>query len=235
MPSNLSVVDLTTFQHLCLLIYGANGIGKTYLAGTMPGKSLFINYDGNPETLLKFPKDNWDVVEGPKTWSQIQSMWTDPLLDNYDNLVLDNLTGLSRILVLDVIKTLPTQGRDVRPAPDLPILRDYGLASERLRAACSAHKDRKTKQNIIAIVHEKVEKDENTGALYGGPSVPGQVPAHVLSLYGEVIYMARDHQQNRAAYLSQRTYFPAATRKLANAEKPIPNPNLAVMYKEFLK
>lgn len=212
----------------CIALYGQNGIGKTHLAGTAPGKKLFLDAGGNTETLLKFPSNEWVAVEHPTKFNDMVKMWSDPFLDEFDVIVCDNLTGVNRILVVESVNSFDFK----RVTPGIPAQADYMLAAERLRSYCSSLKERRSKQHVIAICHEKIEKDELTGALVGGPSVPGQVPAHVMSLFGEILYLAKNKMGIRCAYTSAKGFFPAATRVL-DIDKEYPNPNLKELYPKF--
>ncbi len=229
----LSILDPMVQMCLGLMVYGPNGAGKTHLAATAKGKKLFLDDNGNWETLLKFPRTEWDVVSFPNKWSDMVSMWSDPLLDKYDTVVWDNLTGTARTLLMDAMKVIPNE-KAGRTTPDTPGLRDYALAAERLRALCAMFKQRKQRQHIIAIMHERIDKDELTGGLLYGPSAPGTVPAHILSLFTEIIYLTKDSTNVRTAYLSPRAQWPAATRLLTpdkDGNLAVKNPNLADIYK----
>ena len=226
----LKPINPTADACLCIFIYGPNGIGKTHLAATSPGKKLFLNDNGNWETLFKFPKAEWDVVEFPKKWKDMVSMWSDPLLDQYDVLVMDNITGVARTLLMDAVTFIPAD-KAGRVSPESPGLRDYALASERLKSLMAAFKERRSKQHVIAIGHERIDKDDVTGAQTYGPAAPGSVPAHILSLFTEFIYLNKD-QGKRTAFLSQRVNWPAGTR-LLSVDK-VENPDLSKMYdKQF--
>ena len=224
----LKVVDINTQLNARILIYGPNGIGKTHLSLTWWGKKVVIDNTANIETARKFNQQDITVFESPHTWAELQTMWVDPILDGFDCLIMDNITGVYRDLVVDSVKT------DVRERRGkVADLSDYGLASERLRIFISNLRARAYKQHIICIAHESVDKDEITGATHGGPSVPGKVPAHIMSLFSETIYMTKIGV-DRVGKLSQHTYFPAATRLLLpDAVIKGPDLDLEKMYRKF--
>jgi len=221
----LKPVDLST-QHLCMLIYGDNGAGKTHLACTMPGRKLYINAMGNPETLLKFPKDGangWEAVEWPLQWSQMQRMFIEPILDQFPVLIADNLTGVYRLLLEDSMRV----GGRISPE-----IQDYGLTAERLRWICSQLRLRRKKQHVIAICHPMVEKDAVTDSVVAGPSMPGKVPAHITSLFPEFCYMEATGGGRRVLHFVKAGLWPAATRVLK--ETKWTNATLAELYRPFL-
>lgn len=212
-----------------LLIYGDNGAGKTHLAFTMPGKKRVIDYQANAQVKEKFPGEDIKVAKGPTKWEEIQKMWSDPWLLEADVPILDNLTGLYRTLLEEAIK-IPTQGdREKRISPEIPILRDYGLASERLRWCCTNFAGLAAQgKRCIAVCHTRVEKNEDGNIILGYPSVPGQIPAFVLSLFPEVIYLRQSDDGKRTAYLQRFGLWSAQTRILS--ETIIKDPNLKNMY-----
>lgn len=221
--------------HLRIFIYGPNGVGKTQLAWTFPGKKLFIDSAGNPETLVKLgDRPNWDVIDAPKKWSQWVLFLKDPILDQYPVLVWDSITGTTRDLLVESVAQYPRK----RESPEQPAMQDYGLVGERIKVITSSLTDRRNKQDIIAIAHEtlKVVKGENPlnpeAEYYGQPSVPGQTPSHILSLFPEQIYMDTLNGK-RTAFFGKRNVFPAATR-LLDADKPIADPDLSKIYQKFI-
>jgi hypothetical protein len=224
----LQLIDITNQGHRKIFIYGSNGMGKTHLAMTMPGKKLLINYSGNIETCLKFPRAEYDAIEGPIVYNELVKLWTEPDLKNYQVLILDNVTGLSRELVLGCMRDYPSGHIGQNPNKG-----DYGLAAERLRLMLTAFAAMSKTHHVIGIAHERLEKDEDSGRLIGNPSVPGQVPAHIMSIFTEIIYMKADGAGERYAHLRPAGNFPAATR-LLDPTKVIKNPNLAEMYKGLI-
>lgn len=220
--SLLEPVDLRALKQ-CILIYGDNGAGKTHLAATMPGRKLFINAYGNPETLLKFPKDGpngWEAVEWPKEWSKMQRMFIEPILDQFQVLVADNLTGVYRLILEEIMKNAGRVSAEIQ---------DYGLCAERLRWICSQLRQRRDKQHVIAVCHTMIEKDSVTESIQAGPSVPGKVPAHITSLFPELIYLKGGVK--RVAYYAQTGMWPAATRVLKDTR--FEEPLLAEIYRPF--
>lgn len=225
--ANYAEVDLYQKLRLSLFLYGANGVGKTHLARTLKGKMCLANYNGNPQVLVKFPPGDTTVIQGPPAYNDIVRMCADSYFDQFDIFCLDAVTGLYRILLDEIVKTVP----NTRTLPGVPALQDYQLASERLRNVIRDFTARKDRQHIIATAHERVERDEVTQAAYGGPSVPGQVPAYICDRFGEMLYINMVNDK-RVAHVKKYLYFPAATRLLDL--KDVENPNLDTMYGKFI-
>ena len=93
---------------------------------------------------------------------------------------------------------------------------------------CSYLLERRAKnQYVIAIAHTKMDRDELTESIVGNPSLPGQVPAYVMSLFPEMIYL-RDQNGVHTAHFIRNGLWPAATRRLDI--KSCVNPNLTTLY-----
>ena len=220
--------------HLCVMIYGDNGEGKTHLAFTMPGRKLFINAHGNLETLLKFDKppysiakdgpNGWEAVDWPRNWQDQKLMFLDPYLKEFDVIIGDNFTGAYRYNLEEVLRGANR---------DNPEIQDYGLVSERLRILGTKFRElRDEKQkHVIVVCHTMAKQDEETQTLIAGPSVPGQVPAHITSMFPELIFM-KNQGAKRVAYLAKMGVWPAATRVLPSTKYE--NPVLAEMYYSWL-
>ena len=223
-----------------IFIYGDNGAGKTRLALTAPGKKLVVDWYGNVlEVIMKDFMKEYEaglikVVQGPNTWAAIDAMVKaplDPAIEWCDVFIMDNLTGLYRETTEDVAKSVPLKsGEGARSSPELVILRDYGLAAERLRYVLGKVMDNiKPTKHIIGIAHTKLNKDKEGAVLSGNPSLPGEVPAFVLSLFPELIYLRATQDKVRHAHFTHTGLFPATTRLLSG--DTVDNPDLSKLYK----
>lgn len=224
--------DVSLGPPFALSIYGDNCSGKTHLALTCPGSKIVIDYQANLEVARKFPNEQIEVISNPPLrFNEMQAMWSDPIFDSFDVVILDNLTGMYRVVLEEIVKYVPLGGKDSkRPSPEAPILRDYGMASERLRYILSGLKDlgKRKQKTVIAITHVRCDTDKEGNKIAGYPNVPGQVPAYLLSLFPEQIYLRCLSGGTREAHLTNFDIYLGGTRILEKLK--FVNPNLAEMY-----
>lgn len=113
-----------------VLLYGASGSGKTYMAGTFP-RPIFLDIEGGMRTLLplgrpilRYPKDpKEDVTE----LSQVKSFYQlvkkiPPGTAPFETIVIDSLNEL-QVLIL---KNLLSKYQATRQYDDQPTMADYG-------------------------------------------------------------------------------------------------------------
>lgn len=106
-------------ENLSAVIYGAPGMGKTTLLGTLPGKTLIIDIDKGTSVLAG--NENVDIVrisenvgEIPGIIKELQSKC------EYDNVCLDSLSELERAMLAYFGRTGNNKG--------VPSLQDYQRA-----------------------------------------------------------------------------------------------------------
>lgn len=102
---------------LKILIHGPSGVGKTTLAGTLPGKTLLLNVENGTLVLKdkdidvldvkKISSDNPDEMTLLKAYTMIKSGELE-----YDNIVLDSLTEISETLFQTLDSTMDAKAKD---------------------------------------------------------------------------------------------------------------------------
>lgn len=178
-----------------VLLYGASGSGKTYLAGTFPSP-VFIDLDDGMTTLMASDIEYYTVDTKPtldkdaitilgaksaakdngylKTIALLEHFLN--TLDSSSTLVLDSLSiftdyALEHTLSLANQKT--------------PRIQDWGAAQKLIESTISAFRDAKC--HIVVIAHEEFTKDEESGVISWLPMTIGKLRSK-LPLYFDEVY-----------------------------------------------
>ena len=160
-------------KRLTLLVYGTPGSGKTYFCGTFP-KPLFIDCNGGLMTV----RDKRVTYIEPGTYMDLLTVLHADL-SSFDTVILDTATEAAR---LSLESALALSGRQ------LPQLSDWALAIERLRRLVRQFIDLPNK-HVIWTAEEKITRDEDTGRLFAGPALPGQLSGEIGAFFDCVFHI----------------------------------------------
>lgn len=143
-------------ENLSVLIYGAPGMGKTTLLGTLPGRTLIIDADKGTSVLAG--ADNVDVVRVSENISEIPCILKE--LNGkceYENVCLDSVSELERAMLAYFGRTGNNRG--------VPGLQDYQRVDYYIIDWC--RQMRSLPCNVIFTAWEKyVEITSSNGEKY---------------------------------------------------------------------
>lgn len=178
----MSVTFTTTSQAalhgLKLLVYGESGAGKTTLCGTLDeATTLFISAENG---LLCLRGKNF-LVATVENYADVVTVYNallnDPQCAVYTTVVLDSVSDIAEKLLVESKAKM----KDPRQA--------FGDVQEKIIGICRAFRDLPGR-NVIFTAKAENMKDELTGALQVGPSLPGQKLGPQLPyLFDEVFYL----------------------------------------------
>ncbi len=110
MPFNISSAKDITTDKSTYLIYGKPGSGKTHTLNFLPGKTLYVNVDKSERPLKG--NDNIDILnfnshEAWQEWGDLMKWFAEnkQTLNNYDTIVIDNLSELFRSMLANLGRT----------------------------------------------------------------------------------------------------------------------------------
>lgn len=214
--SRSTVVE--TLDNTTLLLYGQPGSGKTRFVGTSPPPVLLLEFDPHGERSVadKIRDGLVDVIPFyASTSNQIKGLlWVLDQLksdEKYRTVAIDSLTYFMLSLqnyILTLAGRAKVQYEDTRsssrPASGVLQIQDYQVlaveAHNILKEFCSL------KKNFILTAHADMVQDD-TGAVFFGPSAPGRVlPKTLIGLFDEVWWANTQLSGGETVYYIQTFY-----------------------------
>jgi len=189
-------------EYVKIMIYGAPGAGKTYLAGTandVPEMCpvLWIDVEGGIKTLRnKWPmcefiriKDRYNdkglLVKS--AWEKLQDVYEEfqKGVLGYKTIVIDNATDAQGLAMQSVMQRLVAEKpeRDL----DVPDKREWLKGGEMIRRMVRMFRD--LDAHVIFTAHEQEYKDDKTGEVTVLPDFPGKLPRRVAGYLDDVVYL----------------------------------------------
>ena len=231
----MRVIDLNTpdTDPVFALVYGASGTGKTHLMGTLGelGKVLIIDIDQGIKTLRNAPdllqahyNDNITVVSfdqfkdldeayklvhanDPKMWTKKFGV---DITEPFDWIAWDTWSEIQWYMLEELrSKDSNMKGNGLNFRQNIQIqhwgmMTDLNkLAVQQLRA-CSV--------NQVFTMQEKLDKDELSGAVYGGPAIHGKMVQEMPTYFDIVVHTYTDLSGGYCAMNKSKGKWPGKTR-----------------------
>ena len=181
--------DLASTNGIKMIVHGASGLGKTVLCATLPKPLIISNESG----LLSLAKANLERIFGVNTPGisynipVIQVQTEDDLLEAYrwvvgsdqakqfESVALDSLSELSE----SILNNAKAKTKDPRQA--------YGEVITRTEVMVRSFRDIPDK-NIYFATKTEATKDELSGIVTWGPSMPGAKLGQKLPYFTDEVF-----------------------------------------------
>lgn len=212
----MRTMDLHGLQNLRELIYGPSQSGKTRYLGTHPklyvfnfeGKNIitmtYAGQDAEYDDFTSYEQVLAKIVELKKTCgSSARPMPDAP----YQTIGLDSITRMYDVVMEAVLRL---SGREV------PQIQDWGLAHERTKLIIKAL--RELPCHLVVTALQGYDKDEATGVMVGGISMPGKMMSEIpplFNFFGRMIVEPGKGAEGRPRYwlsTTPTTIFPAGDK-----------------------
>lgn len=221
------------------LIYGASGTGKTHLVGTLGelGRVLVIDIDQGIKTLRNAPDivkahytDNITVVSfdqfkdldeayklvkdnSPDAWSRKFKIKVD---QPFDWIAWDTWSELQWYMLEELRgKDQAMKGSGLNFRQNVQI-QHWGMMTDLNKLAIQQLRD--CNVNQVITMQEKLDKDELSGQIYGGPAIHGKMVQEMPAYFDIVVRTYTDLQGNYCATNKSKGKWPGKTRLGVGAE-----------------
>lgn len=158
---------------LTVLVYGPPGSGKTYFAGTFP-EPFFLDCQGGMMTVRA---KNIAYIQ-PRDYQELLQYVVGLGDTDFQTIVLDTATEAARIVMEACTKGIR----------EVPQLQDWQQTIERMRQLMRKMLDIKNK-HVVVTCEEAIQKDEDTGRILTGPSLPGKLFLEAGALFDCVFHL----------------------------------------------
>lgn len=231
----MQVIDLTTpdTDPIFALVYGASGTGKTHLMGTLGelGRVLIIDIDQGIKTLRNAPDlkqagwtNNITVVSfdkfkdldeayklvkanDPKLWSQKFGV---TITQPFDWIVWDTWSEIQWYMIEELrSKDSNMKGNGLNFRANIQI-QHWGQVTDLNKLA--VQQLRSCNVNQVFTMQEKMDKDELSGQIYGGPAIHGKMVQEMPTYFDVVVHTYTDLSGNYCATDKAKGKWPGKTR-----------------------
>ena len=237
----MQVIDLNKpdTDPVFALVYGASGTGKTHLMGTLGelGSVLIIDIDQGIKTLRNAPDlkqagwtNNITVVSfdkfkdldeayklvkanDPKLWSQKFGV---TITKPFDWIVWDTWSEIQWYMIEELrSKDAGMKGSGLNFRNNIQI-QHWGQVTDLNKLAVQQLRD--CSVNQVFTMQEKLDKDELSGQIYGGPAIHGKMVQEMPAYFDVVVHTYTDLSGNYCATNKAKGKWPGKTRLGVGAE-----------------
>ena len=174
-----------------ILLFGASGLGKTTMLGTLSGKTLILSAESGLLVLRDKDVDVIDIDSVDKLGGVYLALKNGDL--KYDNVCLDSLSEIGEMIV----KELDADDYYGDPSNTFPMWKEY---SKRMINIAKSFRDLKGVNIVLTALAEPVEAN---GSIKYLPMIPAKkAQAKLVSLFDEVYYYSFNKDKQRVLHLS---------------------------------
>lgn len=189
------------------LIYGEEGSGKTFFAGTFP-EPFFIDTDRGLTTVRRRHPDAkiLPIERSRGVFAKVMSVLRDAVnksgpfekdgpLAHIETIVLDGYTALAESLMYEIVEVEGNR----RLTQTKPQWDDWNALKARLISITKLTQDIKA-FHFVATAWEDITKDDLTGETIGGPQVLGGFSKQIGHYFDEIYYANVRRSQGEYLY-----------------------------------
>ena len=221
-----------TKTRLFALVYGGSGTGKTHLVGTLGelGRTLVIDIDQGIKT-IQYAKDlarareqitavsfdqfkdldqAYKLVDAndPDKWNAFFK--AEIVKEPFDWVAWDTWSEIQWYMLEELrSKDAEMKGRGLDFRKNIQI-QHWGMMTDLNKLAVQALRD--CEVNQVFTMQEKLDKDELSGQIYGGPAIHGKMVQEMPVFFDVVVHTYTDISGNFCATTKAKGKWPGKTR-----------------------
>lgn len=158
--------DGTQWQQRTVLIYGSSGVGKTHLAAQFPDP-LLLSCDpgtlGGALSATKFGVKHLKVNSYSEILNLLPTLKANAGVE-FKTIVVDSITYLGKLVLRHILQSVQRE---------IPRFEEWNL--NYTRTAMLINNLSELNCHVVFTAIDKVDKDEVTGKMMGGPELPGKL------------------------------------------------------------
>lgn len=204
-------------KRIAMMLWGVGGCGKTTLAGTAPGKKLWILFDRQGAASLSGRDDILVADLSGERYNITTSFMDDNpfnlekvIVDNdIDTVVFDSVTAYATLCLEAAVAALPKSSHEA------PSLQGYGYRNARvLRALVALNRlTARLKKHFIIIAHEDQPVTDDDGLVkFISVQLGGKMTNTLSGQLSEIWYLEDTGKEHRIAIRPCRKRLPMKTR-----------------------
>lgn len=174
-----------------ILIYGAPGVGKTYMAGSASEvlemqPVLFLDIEGGSLSLSQY--SDIDVIRVSK-WNELKRVIRDLKKDtHYRTIVVDSLSELQSINMENIITNdIAIKAKEGKSRDDIPIIRDWMVSTDQMLKMVRDFRD--LPHNIIFTSLPRIDQEENSAVQYIKPLFSAKLSVLIPATIDFTVYL----------------------------------------------
>ena len=211
----MQVIDLNApdTDPVFALVYGASGTGKTHLMGTLGelGRVLIIDIDQGIKTLRHAPdllKAKWNDNITVVSFDKFRDL--DEAYKPFDWIAWDTWSEIQWYMLEELrSKDSEMKGTGLNFRKNVQI-QHWGQMTDLNKLA--VQQLRSCNVNQVFTMQEKLDKDELSGQIYGGPAIHGKMVQEMPAYFDIVVHTYTDLSGNYCATNKAKGKWPGKTR-----------------------
>lgn len=199
------------------LVHGPAGAGKTTLCSTTGEPTIIISAEAGLLSLRGFDIPVIEVKTLDQLYEAYNFVANDPQAQEYSWVCLDSISEIAEV----VLNHEKKNSKDPRQA--------YGALAEKMTDLIRAFRDLPNK-NVLFLCKQEKTKDEQTGAMLYGPSMPGNNLKNGLEYFFDEVLALRvekDGEGNPTRWLQSARDYNYSAKDRSGALDMFEQPNIA--------